>query len=196
MPLIPHRTLSLLAGISALGAVVAHADETWTGVSEVKFHGSSTLHGFDGTMPPVPLRVTVEGPKGSRLVSATSEVEVKKMNTAEPKRDEDMWAMFRAAQYRVFKVEVSKIPETTLKPSGGKPGTMPVTLVIAGVSGTQNAEVGKVVESPTQVSFNLAFPVSLKAYHLEPPTMLGGTIRVRDTVDVKAHVVLKKQGAK
>jgi hypothetical protein len=42
------------------------------------------------------------------------------------------------------------------------------------------------------VAFDLAFPVSLKAFNLEPPKVIGGLIKVRDNVDVTAHVVLKK----
>jgi hypothetical protein len=36
----------------------------------------------------------------------------------------------------------------------------------------------------------LAFPVSLKAFKLTPPSTLAGLIKVKDTVDVKVHVTL------
>jgi hypothetical protein len=55
-----------------------------------------------------------------------------------------------------------------------------------------NGVVTNVSESPEKIEFDLAFPVSLKAFSLEPPKVIGGLIKVRDTVDVTAHVVLKK----
>jgi len=172
------------------------ADEVWNGTSDVKFHGTSTLHDFDGTVSRVPLRVTVAPGQSGRVVNATSDVEVKRMTTAEEKRDSAMWTMFQQAKFRFLKVEVSDASERTLKPSGGKPGSMPVTLTIAGKRGTVNGTVTNIVEGATQGSFDLSFPVSLKAFSLEPPKVIGGLIKVGDTVEVKVHVTLKKDGAK
>jgi hypothetical protein len=177
-------------------AVVVRADETWTGTSDVKFRGYSTLHDFDGTVKQVPLKVTVSpGPDG-RMVSATSSAEVKTMSTANDKRDASMWDMFQQAKYRFIKVEVSPTSERTLHPGGGKPGSMPVTVTIAGTRGTVIGSVSNVVEGAAQCSFDLAFPISLKAFNLDPPKAAGGLVKVKDTVDVNVHVALKKAGAK
>ena len=192
----PRVLLSLSLVIFLIVPRLARADEVWTGTSDVKFHGSSTLHDFDGTVSRVPLRVTVAPGTNGRVVSATSNVEVKQMNTADEKRDSAMWTMFQQAKFRLLKVEVNDAAERTLRPPGGKPGSMPVTLTIAGTRGTVNAVVTNVVEAPTEGSFDLSFPVSLKAFNLAPPKTLGGVIKVKDTVDVSVHVVLKKDGAK
>jgi hypothetical protein len=182
--------------LSLLIAPFIRADEIWTGASDVKFHGYSTLHDFDGTVKQVPLKVTVSPGAKGRIVSATSSAEVKDMSTANDKRDASMWAMFQQAKYRFIKVEVPETPESTLRPGGGKPGSMPVTLAIAGTRGTVKGVVTNVVESATQCSFDLAFPISLKAFKLEPPTAVGGLVKVKDNVDVNVHVVLKKAGTK
>jgi hypothetical protein len=184
--------LSLVIFITAF----ARADEVWTGTSDVKFHGSSTLHDFDGTVKRVPLRVTVAPGENGRVVSATSNVEVKQMNTADEKRDTAMWTMFQQAKFRSLKVEVNGASERALMPPGGKPGSMPVTLTIAGKRGTVNAVVTNIVESPTQGAFDLSFPISLKAFSLEPPKTLAGLIKVADTVEVNVHVLLQKDSAK
>jgi hypothetical protein len=166
--------------------------EVWIGVTDVKFRGYSTLHDFDGTVRGVPLNVTVRrGPNG-RLVDATSSVKVTEMNTADSKRDANMMTMFKEAQFHLIKVEVSGAEERVLKPQLGKPGSMPVKLTIAGTRGTANGIVTNVSESPEKVEFDLAFPVSLKAFNLDPPKVIGGLVKVRDNVDVTAHVVLKK----
>ncbi len=175
---------------------LVRADETWTGTSDVKFRGYSTLHDFDGTVKQVPLTVSVRPGANGRMVSATSDAPVKEMTTAEDKRDVSMWTMFQQTKYRVIKVEVPETSEQILHPSGGKPGSMPVTLTIAGTRGTVNGVVTNVTEAPARGSFDLSFQVSLKAFHLEPPKAAAGLIKVKDTVDVNVHVVLKKDGAK
>jgi hypothetical protein len=183
-----HSVLPLLL----LTALAAHGGEVWTGTSDVKFRGYSTLHDFDGTVRAVPLKVKVRQGANGRIVDATSDVKVKEMNTADEKRDANMMTMFKEAQFHLIKVEVSGAEERTLRPQSGKPGSMPVTLTIAGMRGTANGTVTNVSESPEKVEFDLAFPVSLKAFNLEPPKVIGGLIKVRDNVDVTAHVVLKK----
>lgn len=186
----------LIAALLAFTLGRVSADEIWTGYADVKFRGYSTLHDFDGTVKQVPLKVTVEsGPKG-RVLSAASNVEVKEMSTAHKERDGKMMQMFQQAKFRFIKVEVTDADERTLRPPDGGPGTMPVKLTIAGKSGTVKAAVTNVVEAPTQGSFDLTFPVSLKAFALEPPKVLAGLVKVKDTVDVTARVVLRKDSAK
>lgn len=191
-----HPRFFLMVCCALVFAVRATADEVWTGAADVKFHATSTLHDFDGTIAKVPLRVTVKPGSNGRVVSATSDVEVTKMNTAEARRDKAMWEMFQQAKYRFIKIEVNDASEQTLKPTATKAGSMPVTLNIAGKRGTVNGTVTNVVESPTQGSFDLEFPVSLKAFSLEPPKAVGGLIKVGDTVQVSARVTLKKDGTK
>ena len=88
--------ITLLALCSTLHA------EVWSGTSDVKFKATSTLHDFEGTVNTVPLKVTVKGEKGNRTVSATSDVEVKRMTTDEKDRDENMWKMFNTAAFKLY----------------------------------------------------------------------------------------------
>lgn len=179
--------LTLLALCSTLHA------EVWSGTSDVKFKATSTLHDFEGTVTAVPLKVTVKGEKGNRTVSATSDVDVKRMSTDEKDRDENMWKMFNTAAFKFIKITVPETPEATLRPANGKPGTMPITMTIAGTSGTLAGTVKNLRESPSAVAFDLSFPVSLKDFKLRPPSTLGGLIKVGDTVDVTVHVTLARQ---
>ena len=187
-PLLALATLlALIASGPALRA------ESWTGTSDVTFKGSSTLHDFEGTVRAVPLKVTVKGAPGARSVSATSDVEVRKMTTDEKDRDKNMWEMFQSSVFRFIKIVVPETGEATLRPSAGKPGTMPVTLNIAGTTATVTGTVSNLRESEQTASFDLAFPVSLKAFKLTPPSTLGGLIKVGDTVEVQAHVTLNRR---
>lgn len=172
----------------------ARADETWAGSSDVKFKGYSTLHDFEGTLKAVPLKVRVAPGKSGRAVSAASDVKVRQMSTQNEKRDAGMMRMFHEAEHHFINVEVSGADERTLRPHDGRPGAMPVTLIIAGRRGTAHGEVTNLVEEEDVVSFDLAFPVSLAAFQLEPPSAVGGLVKVKDTVDVTAHVTLRKTG--
>ena len=182
--------LAVLASLTLAPLVLA--DETWLGSAEVKFKGYSTLHNFEGKVKDVPLKVTVAGEKGNRIVNATSNVPVKEMSTANNDRDRSMWDMFNEKQFKVIKVEVSNAQEKALKPKGGNPGSMPITLSIASKRGSVIGAVTNVSETPTDVSFDLSFPVSLKSFGLEPPKAVGGLVRVRDTVDATARIILKR----
>ena len=179
--------LALVASCSVLHA------EVWTGTSEVTFKGTSTLHDFKGTVRAVPLKVTAKGPPGSRVISATSDVEVTKMTTDEKDRDRNMWEMFKSSSFRFIKIVVPETAEARLRPAGGRPGTMPVTMTMAGTTATVTGAVSNLRESATAAAFDLAFPVSLKAFNLKPPSTLGGLIKVGDTVEVTVHVTLARQ---
>jgi hypothetical protein len=167
--------------------------ETWTGSSDVTFKGTSTLHDFEGNVRAVPLVVTVKTSEKGRLISATSAVEITRMSTAEKDRDQNMWKMFNAAKHRLMKITVPETPESALRPVNGKPGAMPITLTIAGTPGTVTGAVSNLKEMATTASFDLQFPVSLKAFNLKPPSTLVGLIKVGDTVSVSVHVTLTRQ---
>jgi len=187
-PILAAHTLAALTLAAA-----SHAAETWMGTSNVTFKATSTLHDFDGTVGAVPLKVTVKEAKSGRLISATSDVEVSRMTTAEKDRDENMWKMFNTAKFKIIKIAVPETPEAALRPTAGKSGTMPITLTIAGTAGTVSGAVTNLRQSATEAEFDLAFPVSLKAFNLKPPSTLVGLIKVGDTVKVSVHVSLKRQ---
>jgi hypothetical protein len=178
---------SLFAILLFFASLLSAQAETWTGAADVKFKGYSTLHDFTGTVS-APLKVSVSGEKGARTVSATSDVEVKRMSTKDDARDKNMMLMFNAAKFALLKVNVANTDESALKK-----GTMPVALTIAGRGGKVAAAVTNISESASAVSFDLAFPVSLTAFKLDPPKAIGGLVKVKDTVDVTAHVTLTKQ---
>lgn len=183
--------LLLLLGLAFV--TQARADEVWLGTADVTFKGYSFLHDFTGTVNRVPLKVLVSQGANGRIVSATSAVEVKEMNTREEARDRGMRQMFDEAQYHFIKLEVVNADERELKPQGARPGTLPVMLTIAGRRGTVSGAVTNTSESRDAVSFDLAFPVSLKMFNLNPPAALGGIIKVKDTVDVTVRVTLQRR---
>lgn len=168
------------------------AQETWVGASDVTFKGYSFLHDFTGTVKGVPLNARVVQKENGRFVSATSAVEVKQMSTRNEERDRGMMLMFDEPEHPLIRVEVVNADEKSLMPEGTTPGTMPVVLNIAGRRGSVSGKVTNVFESRDTVSFDLAFPVSLSAFSLDPPKALAGLMKVKDRVDVAAHVELRR----
>jgi hypothetical protein len=171
----------------------AAAQEVWRGSSEITFKGYSTLHDFEGTLKNVPLRAVASPGKNGRTVTATSEVKVREMSTRNAKRDDNMMSMFHEPEYHFIKVEVNGAEESSLRPQNGRPGAMKINLTIAGKQGLVSGAVTDLTEQPGTLAFNLKFPVSLAAFNLAPPKALGGLVKVQDTVDVTAHIVLKKE---
>jgi YceI-like domain len=181
-----------------LVAPLALRAEVWTGSADVRFKGYSTLHNFEGTVSDVPLRVSVSGSKGARVVSATSNVEVTRMSTKEADRDKGMWKMFDAAKNKFINVQVNNAAESALRPTRKQgrevPGSMQIVLTLAGTKGTVAGTVTALKEADDQVSFDLAFSVSLKAFALKPPAAAFGLVSVSDNVDVTAHITLRRKG--
>lgn len=187
----------ILAAVSvAFGApapaVPPVGPSSWAGSCDVAFYGTSTLHDFDGSVKAVPLVIKVESGSDGPVVSSAPVVAVADMTTRNKERDEKMRAMFQASVSPQLALEVLKAPLAKARPTPAGPGRIPVKLTIAGVAKTLDGEVTELQEKADSVSFTLAFPVSLSAFRLSPPSVLG-LVRVADQVRVKAWVSLKRR---
>lgn len=185
--------LSLLLPTTCLAAPPpAQPPGTWSGSCDVYFHGTSTLHDFDGAVKAVPLEVKVEEGKPGPTVSATAKVTVADMTTGDGSRDAKMRAMFQSGAFPQLEVNVDKAPISQARPASAGNGTMDVRLTIAGKPVTVKGVITDLKESPDNVSFTLSFPVSLAACQLKAPSV-AGLIRVGDEVTVKSSVTLKRK---
>ncbi|MDB6132569.1 MAG: hypothetical protein JWM59_812 [Verrucomicrobiales bacterium] len=185
----------LAAGFTTAPAASAPVQPpgTWTGSCDVSFHGTSTLHDFDGTVRAVPLEVKVEPDKSGPVVSVAARVTVADMRTGDDGRDAKMRSMFQSSSFPQLEVKVEKAPVSQARPTaGGAAGTLPVKLIIAGNAAAVSGRVTDLKETADSVSFTLSFPVSLAACKLKPPSV-AGLIRVGDEVTVKSWVSLKRK---
>jgi hypothetical protein len=188
--------ITVLAMVAILPMGVSSADsppvpvttgtESYRGSARVRFEAASTLHGFEGTLPTVPLDVALNG--GQQL-STVAGVNVKEMNTNNEKRDKDMRTMFGLPR---FEVRVSGASLTAARPQGGKQGTLPVTVILGSKMAAFDGATSNLVETPTGGSFDLELNVSLAKLGLKPPTLAFGAVKVKDNVRVIAHVKLEK----
>jgi len=172
------------------------AGEKWAGACSITFKGDSTLHDFAGTVAADPFTLTVNDPEDHEKTSldAKIDVSVAKMDTKEEKRDENLRASLDAARHPVISVVLDhvKIADTRPQWQGRLPksSVVPFDLKILGKTGKHTGKVTSWNEKSGTVTMVVAFPVSLKAYGIKVPSVLG-VIRVKDTIEVEATLTLK-----
>ncbi|MEZ5278193.1 MAG: YceI family protein [Opitutaceae bacterium] len=161
------------------------AGPTYQAAADIRFRGTSTLHDFEGSMPPPVFSVRLSDRttgQSDLAVSAEISVLAAELTTHHEKRDMNMHRMLDLVHFPVIKVSVAdaRIPE-----SGN--GEISLLLRIRDRTETILARISDWHEDSGGVSFLLDFPVSLKTFGLRPPSLLG-VIRVGDEVVVTCDV--------
>lgn len=168
-------------------ATLLHA-ETWSGTAQITFDGTSTLHAWGGKVAAEPFKadVTMSGDKPQR-VKAEVTVKASNMDTAEPKRDENMR---KAMQVDVHPLIVGKIDAKFSEiAAASTPTKLPMKLILLGKPQDVTGTISNWKLNGKKASFDLDFPVSMKASGISVPAVLL-FIRVGDGVKVHASVTL------
>ena len=110
------------------------------------------------------------------------------METGIGGRDSDMRKMFRADRYPEIhgsarEVDIDALREQMRADPQGR-ARIGVTLSIRGVEREVSVSAGALKEEGNRASFDIEFPVSLKDFGIEPPSVFG-FVRVGDVVSVK-----------
>jgi len=165
------------------------------GACQVQFTGSSTLHDFDGTGTCEPFVLQIKEAAGGKaiLANSTLTVPVTGMQTGNTSRDKKMREMFSADRFpRIAGMlgggSVAELRQQLHEAARGTK-TLPLRLRIRDIEAPVTVRVTHLVDSPKSLSFDLEFPVSLKAFQLEAPSVVG-LIRVADEVRVKISLQL------
>jgi len=172
-----------LAAASAMGRPIE-------GRCEIRFFGSSTLKDFSGTATSETF--VVEAPDGVTNLQQVGEfvvrVPVRGLDTGHAAMNRKMHEMFREPEHPLIAGAVDR--------QGGSPGPadaeprLGLRITICGVERTLPARVTRVERSGDQAAVDLEFEVSLKAFGLKPPSLLG-VLRVRDAVRVQVRLAMK-----
>ncbi len=185
--------LSLTLLLCLFVVVVGAAD--LNGSCEIRFQGTSTLHGFTGVGSCEPFGFSeIPSPGADRLFSAGRvEVAVAKMDTDNDSRDRKMYKMFEADQFPFISGRFSQMnPHQLIRQiQSGK--QLSFELTMHGKTKTVNATVKEIVLDAERLTFAAEFPVSLASFDLKPPGVLG-IIRVADEVLVTVDVTLQGNG--
>jgi hypothetical protein len=179
----------------------AHGADKYIGRCDVVFKVDSTMHAFTGDITNIALVVFCDtNASGEAVLNTEIEVAPRQLTTHHKKRDADMYKMFRPEQYPKLLAVVSNAPLSAANLTPGAPssssGRLPVRLTFCGVTGEVLAKTLNPQSQADGWTFDLVTDVSLKAFHIVPPSAMLGTLKVGDIVVVKAHVNVKKEAAK
>lgn len=175
----PVLVLVLLAA-----SPMARAAGRVQGTLNITFSGTSTLHGFSGSVAATTVSVE-QGADG--LWSADVTVPVASMNTKDAKRDENLRSMLDETHYPIIRGRFEAIDPVEVQRSGA----VAFLLTIRTVEQPMQASVRHWQQTEDRVSFEAEFDVSLQAFHLTAPTALL-FIRVGDAVHVTVRVTLQR----
>ncbi len=186
----------LLVPVFVLVAATAWAADL-NGSCQVRFFASSTLHDFEGIGRCQPFAVDLDaGEKTASLEKPGAIlVPVLSMDTDNRRRDRQMREMFDSEQYPQIRGTIPPFDPfriaahlASAPPQGA---LLEFELRIRDISHRVQARALNFQETAGEISFDLEFPLSLKQYQLEPPTILG-FIRVDDRLQVRVALKLRK----
>lgn len=175
--------------ILLLSTTLLHA-ETWSGRAAIRFDGTSTLHDWGGSVIAQPFKVdvTMNGGMPARIVSTVT-VKAAEMDTQEARRDENMRKAMKAAEHPLIIARINaKLDEM---PAAGRMAKLPLELDLLGRPQNVIGTISNWSLDGGRASFDLDFPVSMKASGISVPAVLL-FIRVGDGVKVRVHVNLTR----
>jgi polyisoprenoid-binding protein YceI len=187
------RTQCLLLAFGALAFAAVSSAETetrWNGTSEIQFSGSSTLHDWSGkvTAEPFVAAVTMLDESHPKGLKATVTVQAAKMDTGEPKRDENMRKDMKVTAYPLI-VGTMDTPFDKVMPGGRTPSKLPFTLTILGSPQPVEGRISNWSIKGDVATFDLDFELSLKKCGIKVPAVLL-VISVGDAIKIHAPVRL------
>lgn len=180
-------SLALFAGGMSADAETA---TRWSGVGDIAFSGTSTLHDWTGKVAAQPFSAIVTFNETGQPVRVQSSVvvEAAKMDTAEAKRDDNMRKAMRATAHPLIRASIDA-PFDKIMLGGKAPVRLPLTLTLLGKPQQVEARISNWKLQGKQATFDLDFEVSMKGSGISVPPVLI-FIRVGDAVKVRAAVTL------
>jgi hypothetical protein len=194
-------TALLVAAVSLLLAGRSFAAEKYVGTCSVVFEGDSTLHGFTGNITSIVVVVFCEtNSAGATVLNTRLEIAPKQLSTHSAKRDANMYEMFKSDKFPKLIAVATNAPLAAAKltptEAAGTSGVLPLQLTFCGITKEVSAKTMNQKSHADGWEFDLQTDVSLKAFKLEPPSVMFGAISVADKVIVKAHVKVKRDTSK
>lgn len=177
----PSILLLLLLAPSLLHAEALTAD------TAVRFNGTSTLHDFEGHAAAEPATANWSpAPTGGTLSIPRIRFAANSLSTDHTKRDANMMRMLGPAAHPDI---TGQIKDWNLVP--GQPARETLTLTLNGVTHDLPVNILSVSEDAEGLHLVCEFSLSLKAFSLRRPSVLG-VIRVGDTVTLHTETTLRR----
>lgn len=157
----------------------------------IRFSATSTLHDFGGQLPAQAFVLTIS----NGTWSAAAKVPSGQMGTDNAKRDRKMREMMEAGAHPWLGGRVSGAAVPRSGAGAAATGRATLALRIRDKEVELPVAVDGWEETATTIRFRAAWELSLKAYGLQPPSVIG-VIRVGDRVRLEADVTANKSPAK
>ncbi|MBI3009799.1 MAG: YceI family protein [Candidatus Omnitrophica bacterium] len=163
--------------------------------SHVQFTGSAMGYRFRGRVQALQGRLDFDPANDQLLHPAEILISVKALTTDHPKRDQDMWTMFEAADYPVIRcvlTTLTLLPDDFSGPSGTRRYRLEGRLKIRTIEQPVAFEVVATV-TPERIEASGELPLTTNAFVLRPPTLMLGLVRVRKQVHVEFAIRWTRQ---
>ncbi|MBN2163250.1 MAG: YceI family protein [Pontiellaceae bacterium] len=180
----PFRSpFTLFATAVFILAGTARAEQFSAG-ADIHFKGESTLHDFEGTVSSLPFTAVMnkDAKTGQLVVKADAALNVKDMTTNNNKRDKNMFKMLDLSHFATIEGHLAETPLSEQESTTAK-----LHLKICSAEQDVTATISKVTRNGTEYQCTMTFPISLKAFNLKAPSVVG-LIRVSDTVEIECTI--------
>ncbi len=182
--------LPLLVLLGLACSAFAETTQSWSGKADITFDGTSTLHAWGGKVSakPYATEVTLDESGKPVRIKADVTVEAVKMDTEEAKRDENMRKAMKVTDYPLIRASID-VAADKIAADGKTPTKLPMTLTLLGKPQQVLATITNWKLTGGKATFDLDFPISMKASGISVPTVLL-FIKVGDSIKVHASVTL------
>ncbi len=184
-PAVVHAELSTQAPESDS---VYHS--VYRGVVQISFHGYSTFHDFRGRAVSEPFEYQTASDTSAADTSTVTRIEVYAESLATPNNalNENMHSTLEAEKFPVIAGMLNHSAFLNIRKGTQKPTEFRFRLKIRNSTRIIKAVSSGFFADDDSLGFHADFSVSLSAYRLEPPTLLLGSVRVKDTIDIRTRV--------
>ena len=180
--------VALLVSATALGTILEAtsaeaAPPEIAAVIRVGFTGSSSLHEWEGTASPV--STTLHASSTPNAWDGQFTVPIASLDSGNATRDSNMRAMFHSDRYPDIRVALRGVDPAAVQ----RDHALVASLTIGETTHDVTARIANWSQDGGRVGFDADAEVSLDAFGLEAPSVLG-IVRVADIVKVTGHVEL------
>jgi polyisoprenoid-binding protein YceI len=179
---------ALVAGAVLAGSLSHAAGEALEATCEIAFSGSSGLGPWTGRIAPLRIRPTPSATSGRW--NAVIEIPIASLEDGNKPRDIQLHAMFESRRWPTLRVDLRDVDPVAMKNTS----RLPVELTIRDQKRTLEATLTRWRAEGARSEFEADVAVSLEAFSLEAPSVLGLS-KVSDEVKIRARVVVAPAGA-
>lgn len=185
-----------LIGVVVIVGLLSGPDPSWAAPttyvldqehSRVQFAGSAMGHRFRGRAQALQGRLDFDPVRDQLLRPAEILISTGALTTDHPRRDQDMWRMFEAADYPVIRCVLTKLTPLSRDPpdaSGARRYRVEGRLRIRTIEHPVAFEVAATV-TPEFIEASGELALTTSAFDLRPPALMLGLVRVRKQVRVE-----------